>query len=84
MRNDEIVEVLKHLPPAVAGWLVGKSPRALRDVAELRRDEAGCYDARQLLTFAADLGNRRMYRLAGAVAFDALYGNELGSPGLMG
>ena len=45
----EIAERLTALPQVVAAWLVGVSPRTLRDRISVPRNSNGTYDARALL-----------------------------------
>ena len=45
--------VLQNLSQAAAAWLVGTDGRTLRDHAEIPRDEAGKYNAQDLLAWSA-------------------------------
>ena len=48
IKSAENIEVLKNLDQQSAAYLVGLSPRTLRDHPEIPREQDGSYDARQL------------------------------------
>ena len=68
MTASDQVKVLQSLSQGATAWLLGVSPRALRDRPTLPRNPDGTYDAQQVLGWAVEQERESCHALMAAAS----------------